>query len=664
MPETQDPWAAEAAPLPDMAAPERGTRERRRPDMDKRLDVKPLAADCPVSPLGVTGQKFHFLDVLGQFITLSAKFEKGETSALFGSQIGWLDEEYPQFSKDGKPTGFNQTLVQRALQSACHAKGLFNPEGRLRGLGSHRGDAGELILHCGDELAVAGARTLSRETIRAPHWVKPGKIGRWIFPRYEDIPHPSEKARQATRADLWTLLVDHFEGWRWKTPHRICLDREDVSVFGWLIFAWGCMASVCGAMDMRPPLWITGPSGAGKSVLHKSLAKMIGEGWAIVSRDPTAAGITQTLGQNRLAVLFDEAEESSQNHSYLANILTLAKLAFDGGTKMRGSPDGKAISTQIFTAMQFSSVMLPNLKPEERNRMVIVEIEKFPPGLIYTPHPLLEGIAPRLRSRLLHQWVRFDRTREAYLQSMAAHHWNGREQDAFASLLAMGDLALFDDVPDLETARVHVIVRAIDPLLVRSRDEVEDHPDQCIDHLASSLLPSQAGKPQETVAQWIIKGVCEMVNAHETTRCNGPVDRHLQAHGMKLVNLTEGHDQGNGQGGMVPLHMLHGPNEPTQGLGFLAVAGATNEGMRALFKNSELFAGKWMQALGRLEHKVADASGQPTGGVRKAVNGKRMRFGGGKPTATVLVPLEAIVGMEDMIEAVDMDRRSRLGGNA
>ena len=642
---TADPWTAEPATAPDFNEADQGRPEPRRSDESRVLEVKPLPADCPVVPLGLLGKEYYFLDVLGQLLALGTKFDAGDLTALFGAQIGFLDEHYTQWGRGEppKPNGFNQVKARRALINACQKLGIFNPVGRVHGLGSHRGDHGELILHCGDTIYVSGQKAIDGKKVLPPRPKKPGRVGKLLFPLKETILHPAEAKKAATRAEMWSLLCEHFDSWLWASPHRITLEGKSVNIFAWMTFGWVMMAKLCGAVAARAPLWITGPSGAGKSVLHVSLGQIMGEGWALQAKNMTEAYVTQTLQQDRLAVLFDEAERSEQNKDYLANILTLAKLAFDGSKKGRGSSDGKATTTQIFAAMQFSSVLLPPLKPEERNRMVIVEINPFPDGTIHHPHPLLPTIAPRAQSLLLHAWPRFDATLAAYVQAMAARNWNGREQTTYATVLACGDLALFDDVPDAMTGRVPQIVAAIEPMLVRSRNDVEDHPELCIGHLGSSLLPSSGGKPQESVAQWIIRAVADMVDSCSPS----PVERNLQSHGMRLVNLVEGHEAGNGQGGMKPLFRIEEHGLP---LGFLAVAGKTNAGMLQIFRNSPLFAdGAWMQALQRLELKSEGPNGPM---VRKAYGNKRARFGSGPATTCVLIPLEAIVGLKDMRAAI------------
>jgi hypothetical protein len=661
-------------PVPDMrkkrgapAGPADGEApepKRKRASMTQ-LDVPTWPREAPIAILGFNAQKFHFLDVMGQHIALGSKFEAGEITALFGGEIGFLDEHYPQWTKGDPPTlsGFNQVKVRRAIIAAAQLRGFFNPEGRIHGIGAHPGDDGSLILHCGNTLYVAGAKGFDPGSLQAPYEARPGRVGRLLFPLGDNIDPPAPPGQAASRAECWKLMIEVFGSWRFKTTRTIDLEGEEVNISAWMIFCWTMMAKVCGAVSARATLWITGPSGAGKSELQKAMKRAIGDGWLLDADNMTEAWVTQKLQQDRLAVLYDEAEESEQNEAYMANILTLAKLAFDGKKKGRGSSDGKPVTTMIYTAMQFGSVNIPELKPEQRNRMCIIEIERFPEGgAVYEPSALLEGIAPRLQRRILEQWPRMKDMQALYAREMAVHGWTGREQSAYCPMLAAGDLLLFDGNPQPGDARVSAIVRAIQPLRDSSRSSVEDHPQLAAHHLASTLLPSPGGKAAETVAQWIIRAATEFLT-HDHAFNPKTISRVLESHGMRLVNLREDHEKGTGQGGLVDLAQLRDDNG--NGLGMVAVAGPANQGMKAIFKSSDMFRnGKWMQALSRLEHACTDAEGNPDGRVRKAITNKRAKLGGSKAFAVVLVPIEALIDMDELDAAIKQVRldQSHAGG--
>lgn len=636
------------------------TRPKRAPDMREpedqgsaHLDVMPIGKDCPIVPLGVNGKTYYFLDELRQLIETSTKFDKGELTALFGQQVGWVDANFPMYNDKGEPkkNQFNQSTAQRALIIACQRKGLFDARDCVRGKGSHRGTLGELILHCGDQLLIAGEMSPTQRKVQPPHWRETGLHGELIFPTGKKIQHPNKGA--ATPKEMWTLLVDHFNSWNWVGPRRVELLGESCNIHAYLVFSWTMLAKVCGAVGFRPSLWVTGPTSAGKTGVHETLRDHIGKGWSLTSKDMTASWASQTLGHDRIPVLFDEAEPSAQTSAYHEQILQLAKLAYDGSSKGRGGADGKATTTEIHSCFQFSSVMVPPMKPEDRNRMIVVEVDKFPEGTPpYVQPEMVETLGPKATTRLAEQWHRFPETLKAYRGAMMGRNWSAREANTYGTVLAVGDLVLFDDVPDQPVpgddgdSRIPHLLDCIEPMLVSSRAEGEDHPELCIKHLNSQRLPGVPGQQQETVAQWIIKAMVESV--YPTP--GRPVDRKLQSHGLKTVSLAEDHAKGNGQSGMTRLQGWQ--------TGYLAIAGKTNQGVADLFKGSGFTHGGWARALERLKHKVLNDDGEEIG-IIPAERNKRARFGGGAVEACVLVPLMALVGKEDVEEALkaETDRR-------
>ena len=154
----QNPVEAPIMAQPGDSAPERGDDQYERP---------PLPADCPVKPLGITAdiggsQKCYYLDTNGQLVGLEAGNRHGKNSliALFGKQSSWLEANYPQWSKPvtkldrktgieeivrpSRIVGFDQAEASRVLIEACTEKGIFDPTGKIRGRGAHRGRNGSL----------------------------------------------------------------------------------------------------------------------------------------------------------------------------------------------------------------------------------------------------------------------------------------------------------------------------------------------------------------------------------------------------------------------------------------------------------------------------------------------------------------------------------------
>lgn len=600
------------------------------------FDVKALPDDAPIAALGFLKQKFYFLDFDCQLIELGSEFRKGELMALFGTRMGWLDDYWPQWKKVGekmgddgamvpvfakdKDKGFNQAQAQRGLIMSCSRRGLFDPKGKVRGRGAHRGGDGELVLHCGDYVIVGGRKGVKgRDRGASGH--KPGLVGGYVYPRLSPLPRPDE--HPASAATCQQILV-HLESWNWARGR----------IAAYLLFCWIAAACMGGALKNRPGCWIVGPSGAGKTTLQEYMRLLIGD-WGVFTEDATEAGVRQLLDQDTLAVMFDEIEAEADNHEVVSKIIRLMRLAYSGASSLRGSADHQAKQFVARSCFLFSSIHHHEMPAQDRNRMAILKLSKFPAD---TPKFIIPELTKewgdQLRRRLLLQWPRFDATLATYQAEMLRQGYTGREQDTYGTLLACGDLLLNDAAPpdSINAAlngdggdRVHAFVRSLGGLVDAARSEAEDSTERCLKHLASHRLPASAGAAQETVSRWLQK---HLIALHK--KFDGkPTRLKLGSHGLRVVHLAEGHE--SGQGGLVEAFDADHKRVRM----FVAIANKTNKGVEEIFAGSMWAKGVWQQSL-----SLADG----------AWHNKKSRFGGGPAEGCVLVPLDALIDVAAAIE--------------
>jgi hypothetical protein len=601
-------------------------------------DVAELGPDCPITPLGFLKQKFYFLDFAGQLIELGSEFRKGELMALFGTRMGWLDVQWPQWKKvgekDGRPIfeqdGFSQKVAQQGLIMACSKRRLFDPKRRVRGRGAHLGDDGELVLHCGDAVLVGGRKGVKGRAI-APAWFKSGEVGRYIYPTFEAIARPHDVPASSALA---TQVLACLETWNWQRG----------AIAAHLLLCWLAAAMVGGALRIRPNGWIVGPSGAGKTTLQQFLRELMGD-WGVFTEDATEAGVRQLLDQDTLAVMFDEIEAEDDNREVTMRIVRLARLAYSGSSSLRGTSEQQAKQFVARSCFLFSSIHHQELPAQDRNRIAILQLSKFPPK---TPQFLIPGEArewgDRLRRRLIEQWPRFAATLAAFQSEMLAQGYEAREQDTYGFLLACGDLLLHDAAPDAlslgeSAGRVHGLVRSLGAIVDAARAEAENTTERCIKHLASHRLPAKGGEAQETVARWIQK---LLVRIHAETGADlATLRQRLSSHGLRVVHLARDHAEGNGQGGLVDAYALMHEDRKRVPM-WLAVAHPTNKGAKEIFAGSFWQGGIWPQSLALAEG---------------AWNNKKSRFGGsGSPDNCVLVPLELVADVTAAIEEAELLR--------
>lgn len=625
--------AANAEEAPDMTG---GDHPDERGDLGEAFDVKEVPPDCPVQPLGLLGQKFYFLDFAGQLIALGSEFRKGELMALFGTRMGFLDGFWPQWkkieTKKGVPPqfekdGFSQKDAQQGLIMACSKRGLFDPTGKVRGRGAHKGDHGELVMHCGDAVLVGGRKGVRGRRMDAAQW-KPGLVGNYVYPRLPALPRPADEAADVNVAQL---ILAALETWNWK--------RNEIAAH--LLLCWIGAALLGGALRIRPHGWIVGPSGAGKTTLQAFLRELMGD-WGVFTEDATEAGVRQLLNQDTLAVMFDEIEAEANNQDVVMRIVRLARLAYSGASSLRGSSDHQAKQFTARSCFLFSSIHHHELPAQDRNRIAVLQLSKFakdaaglgPEQFLIPPQAKQWGDA--LRRRLIEQWPRFEAALSIYQGEMHRQGYSGREQDTYGTLLACGDLLLHDDGPDSARAegRAFEKVRDLTAIVDIARAEAEDTSERCVKHLASHRLPSIGRDPQDTVARWIQKLVVKIHCGDDADKVQAIRER-LGAHGMKVVHLTQGHE--GTQGGLVDAYLTFKKDGDAVPM-WLAVANQTNKGMQEIFAGSHWPGGVWTQALSLIPGAFVN---------------KKARFGGGGSENCVLVPLGEMVDLAGAIEEAE-----------
>ncbi len=620
--------------------------------------IATLPDDCPVTPLGVHGANNHLLDYRGQLITLGSEFRKGEVMQLFGERMGWLVDVFPQY---GKPqgnlpapcVGFDQKRVQEALIMACSKRGIFNPAGRVRGRGAHKGTHGELYLHCGDRVVVAGEWTVGGKTkpVRA---ASTGLVAGLVFPSDEALPAPDP---MAAGVQIGATILSLIRSWNWKDP-----------IHALLAFSWLPTANLGGALRRRPHMWLVGPSGAGKTSLQEMFRALMGP-WAIATEDATEAGLRQCLNQDTLAVMFDEMEPDEDSGSVHKKIVKLARNAYssdENSGSVRGTSDHKAAKFRASSCFLFSSINHFELEPQDRNRMAICRLSPFPPNSkMPAPQPMLPLWGNQLRRRLCEQWPRFAETLEIYFMQMMRKGFSGREQDTYGHLLACADLLLFDHAPpDYLTAglnaearsrpliewlgdkgapierltewltdgsdRVAELVDLLEGTLSASRTESEADSDRCLRHLTSHRLPAKSGEEQQSVERWIVRAMVQIFNSDDGRSAT----HKLAQHGIGLVQDVP---ESGESGGKRPVNC----DKPI----YVAVAGKTHASMAELFNGSKWKGGEWVQTLGSIDG---------------AMVGRKVRFGGPDYRA-VLIPVDQMINVQDAREEASRVAAGRAG---
>lgn len=612
------------------------------PELEK-AERPPFPLDGPVKCLGIKSdtagsQRCFYLDYRQQIVGLEAGNRHGKNSmiALYGPSSGWLEANWPQYSKpvreqdaqtkrwvtvkEAEIVGFDQAETSRVHIEECMRQGVFNLAGRMRGPGAHRlADGTGLVLHCGDKVMVSLMN--AGGGIKRFHWINPGLFERYVYSADEALPRPwHEPVGERVAEKILALL----QTWNWKRP---LLDARFV------LGGIGC-SLLGGAFDWRSNVYITGGKGCGKSTLNgkKGLISLLFGRAAFRTANTSAAGLRQSLKNSTVPVMLDEVEASKDNRR-ITEVIELARIAASGDAMTRGSADHTAQEFTLQSSFWFSGINIPPMEPQDRSRFAFCELQPFDHGARapdFARYNFPE-LGRQLLRRMVDGWERLGATKNKFHDALTAVGHDSRACDQFGTLLACADVLLndhdtADGLPDDE--EVGHWARLCRPQRLAEVSEATPDHVACVNHILTSQQQSRGGEEREAIASWIGAALDYAVTPllEDGAQADRSARRLAQL-GLKLVNArwNPGKD-GSGTFGAVAFE----PSEP----GFLAVANE-HQALARIFDNTTWQGSVWKQALQR----------NPG-----AISGVRTKFGHVNVRAT-LVPLYAVLDEEDLPQA-------------
>lgn len=242
-------------------------------------------------------------------------------------------------------------MAANALMRQCENAGVYDSD-KLRGRGAWF-DGGRSLLHVGDRLIVDGeSRSLTDPSVRYIYEAAP--------PLHLEIENPLSNKEAHEFVKLCQML-------QWEKP-----------VNGLLLAGWIMLAPICGALTWRPHIWITGAGGTGKSWVQSNIVVPCLGNTAIQPQGvATEAGIRQALGIDARPVTFDEAEsEDQQAAQRMQAIMSLARQASSetGGSIIKGSANGRAMSYRIRSMFGFSSIGVGVQQYADKTRITVLSM--------------------------------------------------------------------------------------------------------------------------------------------------------------------------------------------------------------------------------------------------------------------------------------------------
>lgn len=564
-----------------------------------------LPDGCPVEPLGVADDTCYYLDELKQLRKVPAeKHGRLGLQSLFGAKNYLLQQFWPRITmRDDLAivTGWKPELAAQALMAAAARKGVWNPLEKVRGRGAWLGEDGELVLHCGDAI-LAGTR-----------WMEPGIHGRYVYPAYDRVPRPHDRPQPSGERGPAAELLSILRTWNWRNK----------GIDELLLLGWYCASKIGGAVKWRPVAWVTGDTQSGKSTLQEAIDRL-SDGGLVHAAEASAAGVWQKLGHSSLPVAIDEQEAEKDNRKLQA-LVKLARLAASGGLILRGGADHSSAEFSARSCFLFSSILVPPLLGQDRNRMAILELDglagETPPDL--SPARLAE-LGRKLLRRMVDGWSRWPETLENYRVALARAGHSARRCDVFGTLLAAADLALFDE-GEADQDIEQQLARRLEHVAASDLEDAKSDQDRWLGFLLSSVLPLEGVGMRRAIGEWIALE-CENEIGHPDAI---EASRLLGLHGLKVMRDPQR------------------KNAPTH----LAVSN-DHQGLMRVHENTH-----WAGTSGTMGVWVQSARRLPLAEAPK----KTLYFAGARTKGT-LIPIDLVWSVDDADRRAELRRQFQAPG--
>ena len=298
---------------------------------------------------------------------LTAVFLVKKTNVILRRQIPTLHSEGNLITL--APLAFWQTLGEGAFNSAKriafsdeliraveHA-GVIDGAKLPLGRGCINLDDGSIIFNLGNKFLcdpINGVFTNTRKLDESPAMLEPGSEITLVSSR-------SDEVEQYGRDLAGAIMKYRFES-----------DIDARRLLGWMI-----TALIGGALPFRPMLWLNAPSHTGKTFLVTDVLDPYFGNLLHVFNDPKPAGISQTVRSDSLPIIIDEFEPEKRNEYVWREILALIRSATSGKfERVRGTPQGYAISTMPRFSAVVSSINKPYMSEADSSRLIQCKLSR------------------------------------------------------------------------------------------------------------------------------------------------------------------------------------------------------------------------------------------------------------------------------------------------
>lgn len=302
------------------------------------------AEKAAVIPLGFNGEEYYFTSTHNQQVVVMTSFSDTQFLNL-------MMKEYWEAAYPNTKNGIDWLAAKSDMMAQARRRGIFDQK-RVRGAGVWMDDD-RIVVNMGDHLLVNGEKK-DLGDLKSRHFYTLGT----------KLPSINPKPLTFDECSLITKTAHLF---KWKNPD-----------FGYLLAGAMVTTRVCGALPIRPHVWVTGERGSGKSTLFNDfIYPLIGEPLLYLAGNSTEAGIRQEVRANAVPVLFDEFENNGRKSAEtIQSVIDLMRVAWSetNASILKGSAGGTAQSFQARFAGIVTSVRQVSLSDADRSRFATIEL--------------------------------------------------------------------------------------------------------------------------------------------------------------------------------------------------------------------------------------------------------------------------------------------------
>lgn len=413
------------------------------PDPESKLEIwETLSDNRYFSAEGISGGEeqiyscFYFMKNGNVIVPIRADRHSSETLGTLAPMKFFeriLGDDVPLTSKgEIDYRGIVGMCKQKMINTCCEI-GQFNLSSR-RGRGVWR-DGEHIVLHLGDRLYVDGEK-------RELNSMREG------FRYRACVPIPFEHGHSAT-------------GKEGSQFHSICkLLPWEKNESAYLFAGWAFLAPICGLLKWRPSLWVYGERGSGKTYIGEEiLTRLLGDFGVYCKGESSEAGIRQSLGNDALPVVFDEAERMAQN------ILDMVRQSSNGGrfAKLRGTTGGIAQRYDLNATFCMLAIAPIMEQAADTSRISLLELRKrndraaFEKLEIAVKETMTKEYAYSLQLRAINMFPVIQESIRAFSNAVVSQFsGDSRMSDQYGTLLA-GAWCLKHDKAPTETEALALV---------------------------------------------------------------------------------------------------------------------------------------------------------------------------------------------------------------